>query len=164
MHLQLTVHSGCLDPPPHLKHHTSAASSLFMAPFLKFYSLLLRSCPISVFLTALPRLDRHRWVRLCHIKDRWITRGNACSTTGQCRFPWSHKQTRSLTTFWHHIPPDWVYIYCYGWMSSLQASLLTDQCSTCKKKKAQLCFSSRVKRQWDVIPKEEGIWRATSSQ
>lgn len=83
MHAELTVHLNCLDSPSHLKHHIYAVSPFctFITPFL------------DVFLAILSCLDGRCWGRLCHITDRWITRGKTCSTAGQCRFPWPHKYT-----------------------------------------------------------------------
>lgn len=111
MNVDFRVHLHCLDSPPELKHHIFA---LLRRPFgtftTTFLSLISLIFPISVFLTTLPCLDSHRWGRLCHIADRWITRGNTCSTAGQCRFPWIHKYTNKHTNI-HYIAPDRVYIY-----------------------------------------------------
>lgn len=125
MHAELTLHLNCLDSPSHLKHHIYAVSPFctFITPFL------------DVFLTILSCLDGCCWGRLCHITDQWINRGKTCSTAGLCRFAWPHKYTNKhmhIQTFWHYTAPDWVYIYCSRWISSRQAVLLTNQCTTCQ--------------------------------
>lgn len=134
MHIVSTVHlsvwSGSLTFSAVLLPRCPFAHSSHLPSIL--FSLILA---ISVFLTTLPCLDSHRWGWLRHITDRWITRGNTCSTAGLCRFPCSHMYTNRhpcMQRFWHYIAPDSVYMRCNRWMKSLQAPLPTNQCSTCE--------------------------------
>lgn len=91
--------------------------------------LLIQSLYISVFLTSLSCLDTHCWARLCYITDRWITWGNACSTAGHCRFPWSHKYTNKQTyiqRFSLYIAPESTYTVrdeCHPSRHSAQQSI-----------------------------------------